>query len=312
MLEHDDIAVLRAALRTRHTDAEQLSRTLRRRRGEVESALRRLEADGFLVNAQDHRVPRPPHEPVLAEAAAKLRAQALDLESLGRSIGELPALMRDWEWGEPNDERTVSAEFVHGPSAMVDAWWRYADQTRPVSTVCVAPDAGAFSLVPSEDLQRLAEITQRSGGIIRIIVASDSVDASTAAVIGELERTGLVFRTIPDPPSWFFADQETVVALPAHWGDPWPTSILLVRQPVFAEALRSYFESLWARAQPITGGREPWEPILKLLDQGLTDDDVADELGLSTRTVRRRISEAMDELGATNRFTLGRTWARGS
>jgi DNA-binding NarL/FixJ family response regulator len=42
----------------------------------------------------------------------------------------------------------------------------------------------------------------------------------------------------------------------------------------------------------------------------MTEEAIAAQLHLSTRTVRRRIAEAMDSHGVTNRFTLGRAWSR--
>lgn len=309
MLDSDDLAVLRAVLRTRRLDPAALARIRRRRRGEVEHALSRLEHEGFLTRADGELAVRPPQEPLLADAASVLRSSAARLDELGMLLEELPALMRDWEWGDTDDERAVGAEVIHGPTAMIDAWWRYADRTRPVTTVCVAPDARAFTLVPAEDLARLVDITRGSGGVIRIIVGRGSVDDESAAALSALGDVGLEFRALSDPPSWFFADRDSVAALPNHWGESMPTSVTLIRHPVIADALGATFAALWARARPILGGNEPWDPILELLDRGMTDEEVADELGLSARTVRRRIADAMDELGATNRFTLGRMWA---
>jgi DNA-binding NarL/FixJ family response regulator len=45
------------------------------------------------------------------------------------------------------------------------------------------------------------------------------------------------------------------------------------------------------------------------MEQGLSDGAIADALGLSLRTVRRRVSEASEELGADSRFALGVAWA---
>ena len=37
----------------------------------------------------------------------------------------------------------------------------------------------------------------------------------------------------------------------------------------------------------------------------MKDEQIARELGLSLRTVRRRVAEVLDELGATSRFQAG-------
>jgi ATP/maltotriose-dependent transcriptional regulator MalT len=53
-----------------------------------------------------------------------------------------------------------------------------------------------------------------------------------------------------------------------------------------------------------------WEPVLTLMAKGRSDEQIADALDMGLRTVRRRIAEAMDELGARSRFELGAAWAR--
>ena len=50
--------------------------------------------------------------------------------------------------------------------------------------------------------------------------------------------------------------------------------------------------------------------LLTLLASGLKDDAIARQLGLSTRTMRRRIRTLLDELSAANRFQAGVQAAR--
>jgi DNA-binding NarL/FixJ family response regulator len=50
--------------------------------------------------------------------------------------------------------------------------------------------------------------------------------------------------------------------------------------------------------------------VVRLLAQGMTDEAVGRYLGLDVRTVRRRVADAMDELGASSRFMLGAAWER--
>ena len=45
--------------------------------------------------------------------------------------------------------------------------------------------------------------------------------------------------------------------------------------------------------------------LLAILATGTTDEAAASRLGLSSRTVRRRLRTAMDKLGATSRFQAG-------
>lgn len=45
--------------------------------------------------------------------------------------------------------------------------------------------------------------------------------------------------------------------------------------------------------------------LLRLLSRGLTDEVVAQKLGLTGRTLRRRLRSAMDKLEASSRFEAG-------
>ncbi|MFF0017391.1 helix-turn-helix domain-containing protein [Streptomyces sp. NPDC005374] len=100
---------------------------------------------------------------------------------------------------------------------------------------------------------------------------------------------------------------------------------LRLTSPVAVAALRHYFELLWREARPLTGAPPPSDSarerqrreIVALMQQGFKDEAIARKLGLTTRTVRRRISEFMDELCAETRFAAGaeaqrRGWFDGS
>jgi hypothetical protein len=310
-LDPADVALLQAVLRSRQADPERLARALRRPRREIDHGLARLSAAGFLADSGSGVVPVAPSEPLLAEAARVLAEHIATAAELASDLAALPALLRDWEWGGQRSELPLLSDVVHGPLAIIESWWRYADSSRPIATVNVTPDARAFAQVPEDDIERLLEYVGPNGGGIRIIVARDSLEYPEARrAVDGLLAVGLQVRTMAEPPGWFFADGDVVAALPSHWGDPWPTSVLLVRNPVIPAALTQYFEELWVRALPVADDFEDWEPVLRLLAEGLTDDEVAEQLSLSPRTVRRRITEAMEEFGASNRFTLGRAWGR--
>jgi DNA-binding NarL/FixJ family response regulator len=59
------------------------------------------------------------------------------------------------------------------------------------------------------------------------------------------------------------------------------------------------------RARVATSLTRQERALLALLATGATDEAAASRLGLSSRTVRRRLRAAMDKLGATSRFQAG-------
>jgi DNA-binding NarL/FixJ family response regulator len=52
------------------------------------------------------------------------------------------------------------------------------------------------------------------------------------------------------------------------------------------------------------------QAVLELMMLGAKDESIARQLGVSLRTVRRRIADLMDELGAATRFQAGMEAAR--
>ncbi|GGM12702.1 hypothetical protein ACFQBY_06720 [Promicromonospora citrea] len=106
---------------------------------------------------------------------------------------------------------------------------------------------------------------------------------------------------------------------------------LVTASPPLVEALCLMFESYWERAQPLRqwradgarearpapgragSGRAPTpeeRELLALLVAEVKDDVIARELGISVRTLGRRLRELMDTLGATSRFRAGAEAAR--
>jgi DNA-binding CsgD family transcriptional regulator len=85
---------------------------------------------------------------------------------------------------------------------------------------------------------------------------------------------------------------------------------VVVHQSPFLEGLVGVFDAFWRMAVPLSGdpagGLTPeTRRLLTYLSAGLTDESIARELGVSERTIARRISRLQDTLGAQTRFQLG-------
>jgi DNA-binding NarL/FixJ family response regulator len=96
--------------------------------------------------------------------------------------------------------------------------------------------------------------------------------------------------------------------------DPQGQAAIVVHPGGLLDALSTLFEMLWARSRPYLGAELALRPLgldkqerqlLALLAGGLKDETVARHLGLSLRTVRRRIAALMEWAGATTRFEAG-------
>lgn len=90
---------------------------------------------------------------------------------------------------------------------------------------------------------------------------------------------------------------------------------LIVHRSGLLDSLIALFEGLWSGAAPLLESEVPEEGprelddtdarILRLLNAGLTDHKVASQLGLSARTVQRRMSRLMEKAEVETRLQLG-------
>ena len=87
----------------------------------------------------------------------------------------------------------------------------------------------------------------------------------------------------------------------------------LSRTGYYGRALTLLLVGVWETAWPVPGlaGR-PYDAgtggqrlLLSQLAGGAKDEQIARAMGLSVRTVRRRVADLLDELGVSSRFQAG-------
>ena len=123
-------------------------------------------------------------------------------------------------------------------------------------------------------------------------------------------RAGEQVRVISDLPTRLFVIGSTHAILPEPLGFT-DEPRLLVRQPALVESLTLLFELMWDRAAPVPdldlGEARPdlRRFLLQQLASGANDEQIARALGISLRTVRRRVASLLIELGVDNRFQAG-------
>jgi DNA-binding CsgD family transcriptional regulator len=123
-------------------------------------------------------------------------------------------------------------------------------------------------------------------------------------------RAGENLRVISDLPTRMFVLGSTHAVLPEPLGMADEPRIL-VRQRALVEALTMLFELMWDRAAPVPdmdfGGARPdlRRFLLQQLAAGAKDEQIARTLGISLRTVRRRVADLLIELGVDSRFQAG-------
>lgn len=133
------------------------------------------------------------------------------------------------------------------------------------------------------------------------------------AVIRHRAAIGEEIRLLPDLPTRMAIVAGTHLLLPEPIGYT-QSPRAVVRQRGLVELATLYFELLWAQAspleQPAADQGELRRFLLEQLAAGAQDEQIARRLGLSLRTVRRRVAELMSELDAHSRFQAGAEAAR--
>lgn len=278
----------------------------------VPELLHRLDAAGLIAFDGDTiEALAPDHS--MATVTERVVSSEMDaLRSLAVSAAALSALTRDWEVGSSPDDTAPWAEFVHGHEAQWKAWPRYAVTHPPRDPVNIYPDLSIVRSVMvatmTDDEKRLVAQSGIRGVFPRSLLAIEE----DRLFLEELRRIGMRIRIAEAIPSWVYADRGVLCALPLDWGEHPPSSIAIVTQPSITEIVSLYVESVWDKAVDYPLGDDGWEPVLHLLERGLSDAAIAQSLDISPRTVHRRIAEAMEQFDAHSRFELGAAWARRS
>ncbi len=161
------------------------------------------------------------------------------------------------------------------------------------------PDPRSARSLPAEVLER--------GVSFRNIYSRAALEVPGAAeMLRKSQETGWLCRVYPDLPMKLVVVDDRAALLPL--GPTGMEGAVLVRAPVIAATLRTYFELLWSRAVSIDGTASKVPPeqdqVLRLVLTGMTDGAIARNLGISERTVRRHVQALLNALGATNRVTL--------
>ncbi|MEU9508439.1 helix-turn-helix domain-containing protein [Micromonospora sp. NPDC048170] len=170
-----------------------------------------------------------------------------------------------------------------------------------------------------EDAATGAADLLRRGLTCRTIYDRSFLDhPGSLTVVEDLIRAGQQARVLTQVPVCLYLvdDRLAVVPVPgrpAGQGD----AVIIVRPSALLDALIKLFDGLWQRALPLPSPTNPQplehrsfaatghQRLVTLLLSGLTDEAIARQLGLSHRTVQRRIAALMADLGAHTRFQAG-------
>ncbi|MEE1758654.1 MULTISPECIES: helix-turn-helix transcriptional regulator [unclassified Streptomyces] len=162
---------------------------------------------------------------------------------------------------------------------------------------------------PQLDLQ--SDLLSRGITYRTVYAATALEDPDVLHHAWKMVELGEQARVLPSVPVKLLVVDGRRAMLPLTSSEAGGYCAAVVRHSAVTEALQKLFDLAWQQAtplgQPVGEGElsEGERTLTRLLAAGMKDEAVARHLGVSLRTLRRRVSELQDRLGAASRFQLG-------
>lgn len=252
-------------------------------------------------------------EALLARRQADLNASGQRLEKCRAAVADLIA-----EHTKRQHATALAMDRLAGPDQVQDRLVTLSRTARS-EVVGLFPDVGrpGTSADMSRHLNRLVleqEIPTRW-------VYLDSVRNSrpTLGYLDRLAERGAQIRTAATLPTSLIIFDRTTALIPANPHDKTGAHVrqaaafVVVSLHGIVDALHALFDMVWDMAQAIgrplrsdaRGLTSQRAAFMRLLGEGLTDEAIANRLGISARSARRIASTLMEQLGARSRFQAG-------
>lgn len=275
---------------------------------ETGACLRRLVVAGLAFQLGFEPCQFTPVAPEVAVAALVDRRRG-ELAQLQVRVEELAARRRAAGPGTRNP-----VELVEGEDAVVAVLAKLQlEATEEVLIIDSPPYLGGQAGPNAIQLDRMAE-----GVAFRVVYSTESLATPTQVQqMHACVRGGEQARILAGArPKLVIADR-AVAVLPVSFDPGDAVRRLVVRSESMLAALCSHFEALWERAGPISldipdedGVTARDKEMMALLAAGMKDITIARTIGVTDRTIGRRVTELMRVLGAETRFQAGVLAAR--
>jgi DNA-binding CsgD family transcriptional regulator len=246
---------------------------------------------------------------LVADREARLAADRYELEQSRLAAVQLAA-----EHEEPRRPPPAgSPDVVYGDGA-VRARIAALVGTATTEVVSMSLSAAGYldPVVPPPAVYRA--VLARGAAYRALFFDRASVDEELARCLHELADAGALVRTAAGLPTSALVVDGRVAVLPVALSMTGRRpGVVLLRLPSVVTATVELFDRVWVTATRLAraGEAEPdgadgsEEDLLALLLAGSTDEAAAAQLGVSARTVRRKVSRLMESLDARSRFQAG-------
>lgn len=294
--------------------AGEVARALGLSRRSVEQIMSYLEHTGLAVRSAE-RTPRySPMPPDVAIDALVTKRQE-ELQSVRALAVNLNERARKAAHADEREEQVV--EILMHTKASSSLFGQIHEGARREVVVIEKPPY--VMRAPLEGNPELVGALRRKVRFRRVLAAAALEVPGRLASLREHIAAGEEARVLPTVPVKLLAVDRRLVLVTLRPEQPAPAA-LLVRPSSLLDALYELFEMLWERATPIRFSESSGEKIteevasgtssesqrmIALLTAGLNDKSIAHQLGISPRTLDRRIEALLTRLNARTRFQAG-------
>jgi len=313
-IDEDEETVYRWLLAHPRSTMPELAAALSLPARKTQRLLDAIESKGLTTHTPERPCRYLPASPDMALQALILQRQK-DLQSARAAALEL----QEQAAAQRPSEHEQIVELITNREAEVQVFEHMHRTAQSEVLTLIRPPGRVSRLnVPSDEDGR----TQREA-VARGVRFRSIVDAEFLAAPGAVERilsdmkTGEEVRVFPSLPFKLLVADRRIAIIPLNLQQP-GSPVLLVRSSSLLDALCLLFDILWERAAPIglnragaleAGDPAAWlkdiEDLVPLLAAGMNDKTIAHHLGLSLRTLNRRIGDLSKGLDARSRFQAG-------
>lgn len=225
----------------------------------------------------------------------------------------LHALYAFWLQADPSEGED---EILYGELGYWQHWWNALREHGerlggPLRMDFVVPEDAPFidrDWMSDFDPKIVEHVVSQSLLAGRVIVPPSTLGSPAQDLVEFALRLDVEVRVFPARVQFVIYDGESVVVRDGVEGEL--ERHRRSRQATVVAPLRELFDFQWVAAIPWGEHEKGAAGILQLLAQDWTDERIARALGVSTRTVSRRISRMMEAAGVQSRFALGMRFAR--
>ncbi|WP_351224875.1 helix-turn-helix domain-containing protein [Streptomyces sp. NPDC002133] len=255
----------------------------------------------------------------------RLERRADDLEKARVAVSELMEAYRRSAW---NRDAGDAIEIVTGAEALRQRLRQVQDSARhELLWFCRAQ----YVAMPSGTNQAEFDALARGVGYRVLYEQAFFDDSGSVDNVVRAVRAGEAARAVPALPLRMAIADRSVAICPlapaGPAGNPRDVTTAVIRGSSLFEALLALFERYWEVGAPLrvtpegqiggtgltadTASLTPEDQhLLSLMVAGITDESIAGQLGVSKRTVQRRIQGLMNLAGVATRMQLGWQAAR--